>query len=545
MFVRRKTVRSRRGDGEYQYLQLVESYRKNGKPRQKMLASLGRFEGRSPDELVKIAEALLRFARKEAGKDGESSLFGAAKEVRDYGRVAVLRQIWKSLGLDKIFRDLAADRRFKFSLEEALFAMVSQRLIEPGSKLACARWLKEEVYLPEADGLTEDQLYSTLTWLEGVTEEAELQIFDLLKRTGRCTPVAFFYDTTVTWFEGRGPLNLAQFGRPKGGQPRGRRQILVSLVRSAEGWPITHDVLRGDRNDVTTVKKIVDTLRNRFGVRDFVFVGDRGMVSEDVIKHIEAAGLNYVLATRHRRDREVRDQVLGRCGRYRKVHDKLEVKEVWVENRRYVICRNPQAVLRDRKRRDDIVGQLVKKLGDKGVAATSKKGADLRANAAFNRYLKIHKGRLVLDRAKVKREQRYDGKWVLRSNLSEQEAVDLAGLYKEQGRIEADFRDLKSFIELRPVYHHTEPRVRAHVFVCVLAKLLMVELERRLTKTGRKKFTVRRALEILKQLHATRVAVGHEERWLRTELNDDIRSVLAALDVSERSLPMHLGTAAS
>lgn len=115
------------------------------------------------------------------------------------------------------------------------------------------------------------------------------------------------------------------------------------------------------------------------------------------------------------------------------------------------------------------------------------------------------------------------------------------GHYKEQSRIEADFRALKSFIEPRPVYHHTQPRVRAHVFVCVLAKLLVVELERRLTKTGTKKFTVRRALEILKQLRATRVTVGHEERWLRTELNDDMRSVLAALDVTERSLPIAPG----
>jgi len=538
MFVRRKTVPSRRGDREYHYLQLVESYRENGKPRQRLIASLGRIEGRSPEELVKIADALLRFAGKECGKGH----LGAPEEVRRYGEVAVLRQIWKSLGLGKIFRDLAKDRRFEFSLEDALFAMVSQRLIEPGSKLACARWLREEVYLPEAEGFTEDHLYSTLTWLEGVTENAELQIFDNLKRSGRCTPVAFFYDTTVTWFEGRGPLELAQFGRPKGGQPRGRRQILVSLVRSAEGWPITHDVLRGNRNDVTTVKGIIDTLKGRFGVRDFVFVGDRGMVSEEVINHIEESGLNYVLATRHKSQAEVRDQVVSRAGRYSKVHEKLETKEVWVEDRRYIVCRNPQSVRRDRKRREDILTQLRNKLGSKGVAVISKKGADLRANAAFNRYLKVKKGRLVLDRAKVKTDQRYDGKWVLRSNLTDAEAADLAGLYKEQGRIEADFRDLKSFIELRPVYHYTAPRVRAHVCVCVLAKLLMVELERRLTKTGTKEFTVRRALEILKQVHATRVNFGPEDRWLRTQLSDDARKVLSELGISERALPTHVGT---
>ena len=544
MYVRRKTVPTRRGDGEYHYLQLVESHRDNGKPRQKVLATLGRLEGRDPAELVKIADAVLRFAKKESGKDQGRNLLDAPKEARRYGEVAVLRQLWKSLGLDRIFRDLAQDRRFRFSLEDALFAMVAQRLIEPGSKLACARWLREEVYLPEAEGLTEDHLYSTLTWLEDVTEEAELRIFDRLKRDGLCTPTAFFYDTTVTWFEGRGPRDLAQFGRPKGGQPRGRRQILVSLVRSPEGWPITHDVLRGNRVDVTTVKEVVDTLKGRFGVQNFVFVGDRGMVSEDVIKHIEGAGLNYVLAARHKSEGEVREKVIGRAGRYRTIHDKLDVKEVWVEDRRHILCRNPESVRRDRKRRDDILAKLKKKLGRKGVSVTSSAGAKLRANKAFNRYLKTRKGRLVIDRAKVKEDRRYDGKWVLRSNLNDEEAASLAGLYKEQGRIEADFRDLKSFIELRPVYHYTAPRVRAHVFVCVLAKLLMVELERRLSKTGTKEFTVRRALEILKQVHATRISFGPEDRWLRTQLSDDARKVLGELGISERSLPTHVGTVA-
>ena len=540
--MRRKTVPKRRGDGVYEYLQLVESFRKNGKPRQRVLATLGRIEGRSPDELIKIADALIRFARKQAGKGEDRNGLGATEEVRRYGEVAVLRELWESLGLDKIFRDLAKERRFKFSLPDAVFAMVAHRLVEPGSKLACARWLREEVYLPQAEGLTEDHLYSALTWLEGVMEKVEVQIFENLKQRGLCTPVAFFYDTTVTWFEGRGPLGLAQFGRPKGGQPRGRRQILVSLVRSAEGWPITHDVLPGNRADVTTVTDIIDTLRWRFGVRHFVFVADRGMVSEEVIRHLEAAGLHYVLATRHKSEAEVRDQVLGRAGRYRKVHEKLEVKEVWIDGRRYIVCRNPQSVRRDRKRRQDILAQLKKKLGAKGVAVTSKMAADLRANAAFNRYLKVRNGRLTLDRARAKTDQRYDGKWVLRSNLPDKEAAELAGLYKEQGRIEADFRDLKSFIELRPVYHYTEPRVRAHVFVCVLAKLLMVELERRLGKSGTKKFTVRRALEILKQVHATRIHFGSEDRWLRTQLNDNVRQVLAELDLPARAFPTHLAT---
>ena len=532
------------GPKEYKYVQLVESRRVNGEPRQFMIESLGRIEGKSPEELRAIADALHRFVLKQAGKAADAAPSGTigAGTGKILGSVAAVAGMWKALGLDGLFERLSSDRKFGFSLERAVFAMVAQRLIEPASKLACVDWLKEDVHLPSAAGLDDDDLYASLSWLEQVKPLVDERLFDRLRRDGRCEPTAFFYDTTATWFEGRGPEELAEYGRPKGGQPRDRRIILVGLVRTREGWPITHKVFPGNRADVSTVIEMIDDLKLRFGVSRFVFVGDRGMVSEKVIEHIQRLGLDYVLAMKLRSNKEVNEDVLGRAGRFRSVSDRLEVKEVGVDGRRYVVCRNPESVQRDRKRREDILKKLEEKIGD-GVSSRSKAGAEIRANKAYSRYLRIDEDRLTIDEAKVAEDVRYDGKWVLRSNLADVDAPALAATYKQLGSIERDFREIKSFIGLRPVHHRTEPRVRAHVFVCVLARVIMCELERRIALANEArpndkatKLTAERALKMLGRVHSIPIRVGESTHCVVSDLNDETRAVLEALQVPESSL---------
>jgi hypothetical protein len=541
MHVVRKRI-PKKGGGQYEYLHVYESKRQGRKVEKKFIASLGRVDSLDERQLVGVAEAVLRLVQREAGQDREGQSPLAAKDGRHFGDVAVLRSLWCSLGLDRVFRRLSTGRRFEFDLESALFSMVAQRLCDPGSKLACVRWIQDEVFLPAGDGLDEDNLYDALSWLEEVKPEAEVQIVDALRQRCLLESTAFFYDTTATWFEGRGPEELAEFGRPKGGHPRGRRLVLVGLVRSREGWPITHRVFPGNTTDSTTVTEIIDDLRERFGVTRFVFVGDRGMVSEDVIGHIEGHGLHYVLATRMRSSKEVRDRVLRRAGRYHRVRDNLDVKEVWVQEQRYVVCRNVEAIERDRKRREDILAKLREKLGPNGVTASSKKAASIRANRAFARYVKVDRSRLVISQRKVREDERYDGKWVIRTNIEEATSAALAETYKSLGNIERDFRDLKSFIELRPVYHRTESRVRAHVFVCVLAKLLLAEIERRLRLTGERPLTAQRALALLKRVRMNRFQFGHQTRWVRTDVPDEAQRVLDALGLDPTVLRQPRGT---
>jgi len=538
-----RTKRVKHGQKTYEYLQVVESRRVNGQPRQRLVDTLGRLEGKDPGQALRIADALIRFFAKRTGQatEGDSGGIGAG-QGRHFADIVAIEEAWRSLGLDKILERLGEDRKFDFSLERAVFTMVAQRLIAPSSKLACVDWLLNDVYLPSAGALDEDDLYATLTWLEEVAGDAELKLFEKLRRDGKIDvneKTAFFYDTTGIHFEGNGPAELAAYGRPKAGQPRDRPIALVGLVRSREGWPITHKVFPGNRADVSTVIEIIDDLKRRFEITRFIFVGDRGMVSKEVIAHLVKHGLQFVLAMKMRSVKEVREKVLGRAGRFKVVSDNLEVKEVLVEDRRYIVCRNPASIERDRRRREHILGELRKAL-EGGVRANSQRGAELRANRAYRRYLRVKKGKLVISARRVAEDERTDGRWVIYSNVDEAEAAELARAYKDLGRIEPDFRDLKSFIELRPVYHRKEPRVRAHAFVCVLAKVVMNELERRLFAHGPMPFTIERALKLLGRITVTPLRAGTTRLWVRTDLDDEARRVVEALGIPARRLPQSM-----
>jgi hypothetical protein len=263
------------------------------------------------------------------------------------------------------------------------------------------------------------------------------------------------------------------------------------------------------------------------------------MVSKEVIAHLVKHGLQFVLAMKMRSVKEVREKVLGCAGRFKVVSDNLEVKEVLVEDRRYIVCRNPASIERDRRRREHILGELRKAL-EGGVRANSQRGAELRANRAYRRYLRVKKGKLVISARRVAEDERTDGRWVIYSNVDEAEAAELARAYKDLGRIEPDFRDLKSFIELRPVYHRKEPRVRAHAFVCVLAKVVMNELERRLFAHGPMPFTIERALKLLGRITVTPLRAGTTRLWVRTDLDDEARRVVEALGIPARRLPQSM-----
>lgn len=538
MYARMKRVKH--GEKTYEYLQVVESRRVNGEPRQRLVDTLGRLEGKDPGQALQIADAVMRFFAKRAGQASENESGGIGTgQGRHFADVVAIDEAWRSLGLDRILARLGEERKLELSLERAVFTMVSQRLIAPSSKLACVDWLLNDVYLPSAGNLDEDDLYATLTWLEEVAGDAELKLFEKLRRDGKLEvgeKTAFFYDTTGIHFEGEGPEELVAFGRPKAGQPRDRPIALVGLVRSREGWPITHKVFPGNRTDVSTVIEIIDDLKQRFGITRFIFVGDRGMVSKEVIAHLVKHGLQYVIAMKMRSMKEVKEKVLGRAGRFKVVKDNLEVKEVFVDDKRYVVCRSPASIERDRRRREHILGELRKAL-EGGVTASSQRGAQLRANRAYRRYLKVKKGKLVISARKVAMDERTDGRWVIHSNVDGAEAAELAQTYKELGRIEPDFHDLKSFIELRPVYHRKEPRVRAHAFVCVLAKVIMTELERRLFAFGPMPFTIEHALKLLGRITVTPLRAGNSRLWVRTDLDADTRRVIEVLGIPARRLP--------
>jgi hypothetical protein len=283
------------------------------------------------------------------------------------------------------------------------------------------------------------------------------------------------FDTTLVHFEGRGPEDLATMARP-GNYPDSVK-VLVGLVLNGEGFPIAHHVFPGSTTDIKAFKAAIKDLKQRFNLRRVIIVADRGCVTNDLMTKLEkkTAGepqIDYILGMRLRKNKEVQKEVLRRAGRYHEVTDNLEFKEVRVGEHRYVVCHNPEEEIRDRLRREEIIEHTRQELQTKGPKAFV-------MPRAIRRYIELKGGELKLKEKVIKKDARYDGKWVLRTN-TELPAEEVALAYKSLWRIERTFRELKSGLEVNPVYLRTEDHVRGHIVICFLALVLEAALIRRL-----------------------------------------------------------------
>jgi transposase len=263
--------------------------------------------------------------------------------------------------------------------------------------------------------------------------------------------------------------------------------MVVGLVLDVHGWPLCCELWPGNTADVTTLLPVVNRLRQRFRVRRVTIVADRGMISAKTITALESEKMDcgYILGARMRAVKEVSQRVLADRGRYREVTparqaskdpSPLKVKEVVIEGRRYIVCLNEEQRRKDAADRKAIVEHLRKQLkrGDK----------DLIGNKGYRKYLQASEGEhFTMDEEKIKEEARYDGKWVLQTNLDD-EPKSIALAYKELWMVETMFRTMKSILETRPIYHKCDETIRGHVFCSFLALLLKRALERRLEEKG-------------------------------------------------------------
>jgi transposase len=263
--------------------------------------------------------------------------------------------------------------------------------------------------------------------------------------------------------------------------------MVVGLALDLHGWPLCCELWPGNTADVTTLLPVVHRLRQRFRVRRVCIVADRGMISAGTIRALESEEMDcdYILGARMRSVKEVSDRVLADRGRYQEITPEretakdpspLKVKEVLVEDRRYVVCLNEEQRRKDAADRKAIVEHLREQLkqGDK----------ELVGNKGYRKYLLVGSGeRFAIDEAKIKEEARYDGKWVLQTNLADEPKI-IAWAYKELWMVEDLFRTMKSILETRPIYHKRDETIRGHVFCSFLALLLRRALEQRLEEKG-------------------------------------------------------------
>ena len=549
MYLRR--TQRRRTDGTVVgYVQLAHNRRVDGVTRAEVLVNLGREDELDVDGLRRLAASITRFT----DGDGGGPLPGPASEFEVTGSRAIggtwlLDGLWQQLGVERALRKVLGARRFSTDVERVLFALVANRALDPASKLAAAEWVCEDAHIRGLASMDEDHAYRAMDVLVEADAQAQVQeaVFFATADLLNLEVDLLFFDTTSTYFERDEPDPAGEDGAPAFrayGHSKDHRpdlpQIVIGLAVTREGIPVRVWVWPGNTNDMSVVTQVKDDLRGwRLG--RVVTVVDRGFSSDENLRYLTRSGGHWIAGERMRDGAADAQAALSRQGRYQTVRDNLRVKEVRIGEgdaaKRFIVCHNPAEAERDKTTRDDTITRLQAEL-DRISAARSKtktaKASDahhraecaLRDHPTLGRYLRqTPSGRLRIDRAKITAEERLDGKYLLSTSDPDLSAEDVALGYKNLLEAERGFRDLKTTLELRPVFHRLEHRIRAHVLICWLALLLIRITERQTSTTWR-----RIALE-MQRLHLVTLRGPDGTVEQTTPISDPQRQILAALSI--------------
>ena len=479
--------------GKYQYLQIVENRKEKGKVKQRVIATVGRMDKLQEKNRVEtLIRSLSRFSEKALLiLSGQGDVQAESLTI---GPVMIFQRLWRESGIQDSLIHLLRGRKFEFNVERAIFLTVLHRLMVSGSDRHCERW-RRDYLIPGTEDLDLHHFYRAMSFLgECISDEDQGDELGPRRTKDLIEEMMFnrnrhlfselelvFFDTTSIYFEGQGGEYFGNRGFSKDHRPD-LHQMVVGAVLDDQGHPICCEMWPGNTADITTMMPIVRRLKRRFGIRNLCIVADRGMVSAGTIAKLEDSNMQYILGTRMRRVKNIKIEVLGRAGRYKEVYQEnadrrkpapLKVKEVVHNGTRYIVCLNQRQARKDAADRQAIIESLKQQL-KKGPKA-------LVGNKGYRKYLKVQKGSAQIDMAKIKEESRFDGKWVLTTNTSL--ASDQVALkYKELWRVERVFRDVKSLLDTRPVYHHNDANIAGHVFCSFLALVLRKELDRRLAE---------------------------------------------------------------
>ncbi len=497
MFVRLKK------SGTYEYLQIVENQRIDGQVRQRVIATLGRLDVlQATGQIDGLLSSCARFAEKVSVLDAHKRGQLPPAETIKIGPPKVFGRLWEQIGIKKIIKKLLSERKYEFDVERVIFMTVLHRLMVSGSDRTAEQWCRGYAI----EGIAEIELhhiYRAMAWLgeplpskkqAGATPFAPRCIKDMIeeslfaqRRDLFSGLDLVFFDTTSIYFEGQGGETIGQYGNSKDHRPD-LKQMVVGAVLDGSGHPICCELWPGNTADVKSLIPIVDRLRKRFGIGRICIVADRGMISKDTIAELQkkVRDVRYILGARMRLVKEIRAVVLSDTSTFESVYgpkqtsknpSPLEVKEVKVQSRRYLVCRNEDQARKDLADRETIVKSLREQLkrGDKSLVG----------NKGYRKYLKTPSGgqHFKIDEDKVRDETKYDGIWVLQTDL-DISSKDVALRYKELWMVESIFRTIKSILANRPIFHKCDETIRGHVFCSFLALILMKELQTRMSERG-------------------------------------------------------------
>jgi transposase len=575
MYVRTIKVRSTSGTIN-EYVRVVEAYRHNGKVKQRVIADLGR-----KDLLVEMLPKLQRLLSGDADVARVVPDDAEMIDASTWGPVLAVRWVFEQLGLWSIL-DTALGKAKGAPFADRAFVLVANRLIQPSSEHGLAGWLETD-FLCDRQGrrfvphwhthgrvrVHARQLeawYRTLDQLYRAKNKIEVALYDRLRDLFSFKPDLVLYDITSTYFEGMGPANFAKHGYSRDGKPH-NVQVVVGVVMVA-GWPIAHHVWEGNRLDHTTVQEVVADLRKRFDFGRLIFVGDRGMITEENLESLTGDGHGYIIGVKRRRNQNLEgwlaaidDRKWTACPVGINAREKADPPRTRAQEvpsgdpgMRVIIVDSDERCDYERAMRElsmERAREKLQKLKQRVTSGKLKKSEKIGAAAEriMHRYhgyryfgWEVRNGKFDFseNQKALEAEKRIEGKYVIATtekNLSIPEAVEK---YKELMDVEQGFRRLKDVLAMRPIYHQVEHRVKAHIFVAALALLVQRFLEQRLQGMG-VDLSPERATQALSTVRVVTFRLaGQPIRRGVTGGCPDARKVLKALKVMELRPPSPL-----
>jgi len=551
----RTIQRHTKDGGAVRYLQLAHNQwdAKAGYSKVQVLYNFGREDEVDRDAIKRLIGSLTRFLPPEDALAVNAAPDLRFLESKPLGGAYVLDQVWRQLGLHDKLAELLRGRRLDPRAERVLFAMVAGRALEPLSKLACATWVQERVAIPGLSELDEDTCYRAMDWLLEVEAPLSEAVYWATADLLNLEVDLLFFDTTSTYFE----TDQADPAIPAEGEPEAKRsfrtygkskdhrpdlpQVVIGLAVTRDGIPIRVWTWPGNTNDSALIRQVKDDLRE-WKLSRVVWVADRGFSSAENRRYLQRAGGHYIIGEKIRDDSAEPQAALSRQGRYHTVAGNLQIKEMVLDDGtmrdRFVICRNPDVAARDKAVRGQLLEQLRATIADTDRLPAEKRAelvGSLKAKPGLSRFLRVTgRGLLRVDMAQVAAQERIDGKFLLRTSDPTLSAEDVALGYKQLLQVERAWRDMKTTLDLRPVYHRKEERIRAHIILCWLALLLIRIIENQSGDTWRN------LCNKLQRMHVGTFSGPAGTVLQRTETTAPQRAILSALQLKEPPRFLHL-----
>jgi transposase len=571
MFPRVTTVKQ--GKNTYQYLRILESYRHEGRCRQRVVANLGRVDllGNKLDRLV---NSLGKYCKNELVAPGQIE----CKEALIWGSVLLARHLWEQVNLAEILKKHCQSHRQKFEVAETAFVLIANRLCEPSSEHGLARWLEHTFvcdgrgrrWQPQwlaAERITKQQRvkvehqqlnrwYRTLDALLAAKEKIEEALYLHVRNLFNLKVDMVFYDLTSTYFCRKSPKGqLRRHGVSKDKRPR-QVQVVIGVVM-ANGFPIAHHVFAGNTADKSTLQKVIADLDIRFGLRRVIVVSDRGLVSEQNVDLLSRQQFGYLLGVKGRRCDEASEVLKALSeNRWQQVDPYNRVQEICLsdskttryfvidstERRGYEQSMRQRSMERTKEQLQKIVAAVKSgrlkdpvKIGARASRALSKNHGHRYYSWQVAGLDQFH---FYEDQKKLAAEMLHEGKYILKSNDNDLTAVEAVACYKELNTVEQGFRDLKDVIDMRPVYHKSDERIEAHIFVASLALFLKRTLEYQLS-SRLPELSATDALGAVQSIGLAELDVAGQTRRLVSGGGRDARRILAVLGIKEINPPGH------